>query len=90
MSTSIEDYAALSTAAYNTARLEFNQLVLPTGWSQIDVSTNPVKENTGSGLLSMHPTQIKIRGQVYHKRIHTTPSRPSLTILPTVVKYTPK
>lgn len=42
MPISKEDCAALSTAAYNTARLEFNQLVLPSGWSQFDQSTNPV------------------------------------------------
>lgn len=38
-----EDYAMLSAAAYNPDRGFYNKLSLtPTGWSQIDQSTNPV------------------------------------------------
>ncbi len=43
MTISVEDYAALSTFAYNEARKGDNILTtFPTGWSQIDQSTNPV------------------------------------------------
>ena len=37
-----QDYSALSTVAYNNARGDLNFLTLPTGWTQIDQSSNPV------------------------------------------------
>lgn len=46
MTTSVENYAALSTIAYNEARQGDNILSLPTGWSQITASSNSI---TGFG-----------------------------------------